>query len=54
MFNTEIKMVPEKKGERKQATYIDNTNNLLGWEPKYTVEELCREMVEEDLKRFEG
>lgn len=39
MFNTEIKMVPEKKGERKQATYIDNTNNLLGWKPKYNIED---------------
>lgn len=39
MFNVEIKMVPEKKGERKQATYIDNTNNLLGWEPKYKIQD---------------
>jgi GDPmannose 4,6-dehydratase len=26
---------------------------VLGWEPKATVEELCREMVQSDLKRFE-
>jgi len=25
----------------------------LGWEPKYTVEELCREMVQADIKFFE-
>lgn len=25
----------------------------LGWEPKYTVEELCKEMVQADLKLFE-
>lgn len=24
----------------------------LGWEPKYTVEELCKEMVQSDYKRF--
>ncbi|MBI2269525.1 MAG: GDP-mannose 4,6-dehydratase [Bacteroidetes bacterium] len=27
--------------------------NDLGWEPKYTVEELCKEMVQADLKLFE-
>jgi GDPmannose 4,6-dehydratase len=26
---------------------------VLGWEPKATVQELCREMVQSDLKRFE-
>ena len=25
----------------------------LGWEPKYTLEELIKEMVEEDIKLFE-
>lgn len=26
---------------------------VLGWEPKATVQELCREMVQSDMKRFE-
>lgn len=26
--------------------------NLLGWKPKYTVEELCKEMVQADLELF--
>jgi GDPmannose 4,6-dehydratase len=26
---------------------------VLGWEPKYTVEELCKEMVASDLRIFE-
>jgi len=25
---------------------------ILGWEPKYTVEELCKEMVQSDLELF--
>jgi len=28
-------------------------NKQLGWKPKYTVEELCKEMVQSDLKLFE-
>ena len=28
-------------------------NKNLGWKPKYTVEELCKEMVQSDLKLFE-
>ena len=28
-------------------------NKNLGWKPKYTVEELCKEMVQADLKLFE-
>ena len=25
-------------------------NKILNWKPKYTLEELCKEMVEEDMK----
>lgn len=46
MFKHSYKLIPERRGERKEAVYIKNdTNFKLNWYPKYNLNEYINKLI---------
>jgi UDP-glucose 4-epimerase len=48
MFETKYEMIPERKGERFKAEDIKtDTNEVLGWNPEYTIKDYINEIIKD-------
>ena len=47
MFDSEIEILPERKGNRMSATVITSKTEALGWSAKASVSEYIKKIIEE-------
>jgi UDP-glucose 4-epimerase len=50
MFDGQIKMLPERKGNRMTADVITEKTKALGWKPTMTIKEYIEELRKNDWK----
>ena len=50
MFNTEIKILPERKGNRMSAQVVCDKTKKLGWKETYSIKNYIDEIKENARK----